>query len=122
PDGAGPQTSSVTTFTYDSNGLMTGIRDATGRVTTFTYDPFSLRVLSMARPGLGAQQVTPIAIRGLVDPSTGVGTAANPAPMALPGDAKATIVDATQRTTTITTDRFGYVTEEVDPLGNVTRY
>jgi hypothetical protein len=75
----------------------------------------------VARPGLDAQQVTPIAIRGLVDPSTGLGTAANPAPMALPGDAKATVVDATNRTTTITTDRFGYVTEEVDPLGNVTQ-
>ncbi|SIO13416.1 RHS repeat-associated core domain-containing protein [Singulisphaera sp. GP187] len=122
PDGAGPLTSSVSTFAYDDNGLMTASHDATGRVTTFTYDPSSLRVLSMARSGLDAQQVTPIAIRGLVDPTTGVGTAANPAPMALPSAAKATVVDATHRTTTLTTDRFGYVTEEVDPLGNVTQY
>ena len=30
----------------------------------------------------GTQAVTPIAVRGLVDPASGLGTAANPAPMA----------------------------------------
>ena len=41
--------------------------------------------------------------------------------MARPRDARATIIDALNRTTTLATDRFGKPLEVTDALGNVTR-
>jgi YD repeat-containing protein len=121
PDGAGPLTPSVTQFGYDSQGLMTSTTDATGLVTNVTYD-FALRVSSMTRAGRGTEYFSPAEIQGLVDPNSGQGTLQNPAPLARPSDAVGTYTDPYNQTTTYRMDRFGYVTEVVDALGNKTTF
>jgi RHS repeat-associated protein len=119
PDGAGPLAPSTTQYGYDARGLITSITDPNGLVTTIAYDA-ALRVRSITRPGRGTETITPVVSRLLVDPATGAGTPGNPAPMPLPSDAYATVLDAAGATTRYRFDAFGYVTEVTDPLGNVT--
>lgn len=112
---------STTQYGYDARGLITSITDPNGLVTTITYDA-ALRVRSITRPGRGTETITPVVSRLLVDPAFGAGTPGNPAPMPLPSDAYATVLDAAGATTRYRFDAFGYVTEVTDPLSNVTTY
>ena len=121
PDGAGPLAAAVTSYTYDTDDRLTQISDPLSHTTAFSYN-FAGRLVQVTNTDTTTKSFVPIQSRGLIDTSTGVGTAANPAafvsPEAVPGE----LTNETGDTITIETDRFGSVTEFTDALGNKTVY
>lgn len=123
PDGAGPQAATVSSFTYDAtSGRIATLTDAGGMTSTFTYD-FAGRLDTASLPcGCSASELDPLQTVGLVDTTGGLGSSTNPADLFRTTDAAARHEDLLGNETLTKMDRFGNVIEEVDALGNVTKY
>jgi YD repeat-containing protein len=65
---------------------------------------------------------SPVMVQGLVDTGSGEGTFGNPSPLFAPADAVGTYTDPLDRTTSITTDRFGLPLSILNAEGTLTTY
>ncbi len=110
PDGAaGPLTSPVTGYAYDTAGRLTEITDPRNFRTTFAYNATSGRAQSAQRPDGGTQQIGPAQTFGLVAP--GSGTSSSPAPPKLAADVFANATDPRSNVWHSRTDWFGFGTQ-----------
>lgn len=123
PDGPGPQVSPVTHFEYDpGTGLLTKVIDPLGRAQSFNYDDFR-RFESGTNPDGTTWSVTSLQAQGLVDLAAMGYDAAHPAPSSFLVPAQfAKHIDENGNLSQYKTDRFGYVTQAIDALGNITNY
>jgi RHS repeat-associated protein len=103
-------------FGYDARNLMTSETDPLANVTTREYDAFG-RWKRSTLPGNVVRSATHSQLAGLVDPASGLGTAANPAPIRRPSDAVSTFTDGASVTTTTTTGALGKTARLVDAAG-----
>ena len=100
-------------FGYDSRHLMTSETNARNLTTTRQYD-FTGRFIQSTRPDNSTRQATNMQTVGLVDPASGFGTAANPAPFVRPDAAISTFTDGNGHVQTFETDGFGKLTRMTD--------
>ncbi len=113
-----PDTTSRT-FGYDSRHLMTSETNARNLTTTRQYD-FTGRFIQSMRPDSSTRQATNMQTVGLVDPASGLGTAANPATFVRPDAAISTFTDGNGHVQTFETDGFGKLTRMTDANGLTT--
>ncbi|MDE2148584.1 MAG: hypothetical protein KGJ55_01875, partial [Gammaproteobacteria bacterium] len=113
PDG------STRRFTYDQRHLMTAETDPRGFTVTRTYDATG-RLLGATWPDGSTRAVTTAQSVGFVDPASGLGSAANPAPAVRPPAAVSTFTDGAGRVRQVVTDTFGRATRITDPAGLTT--
>ncbi|MDA2924147.1 cadherin-like domain-containing protein, partial [Acidobacteria bacterium AH-259-L09] len=130
----------VTSFTHDFAGNLTQVTFPDTATRIFAYDERHLMISETNERGLTAQRqydslgrfvtgtradgssasATNIQAVGFVDPASGVGTQALPAPVTRPEDAENTLTDGKGNTTSFETDSFGATTRQVDALTQVT--
>ena len=106
-------------FGYDSRHLMTSETNARNLTTTRQHD-FTGRFIQSTLPDGSTRQATNMQTVGLVDPSSGLGTAANPSPFVRPNAAISTYTDGNGHVKTFETDGFGKVTRMTDANGLTT--
>ena len=106
-------------FGYDSRHLMTSETNARNLTTTRQYD-FTGRFIQSTRPDNSTRQATNMQTVGLMDPASGFGTAANPAPFVRPDAAISTFTDGNGHVQTFETDGFGKLTRMTDANGLTT--
>ncbi len=108
-------------FGYDSHHLMTSETDRRGFVRTRQFDQYG-RIIQANLPDGSTRTTSASQKIGLIDPATGVGTEANPAPVVRPSAALSELIDGEGRIRTFSTgpvNRFASVT---DPSGLTTSY
>ena len=98
---------------------MTSETNARNLTTTRQYD-FTGRFIQSTRPDNSTRQATNMQTVGLVDPASGFGTAANPAPFVRPDAAISTFTDGNGHVQTFETDGFGKLTRMTDANGLTT--
>lgn len=106
------------THDYDSRHLMTGHRDESGNTYTNRYDPFG-KVIDGTLPDGTVRADSNQASAGLVDPSTGLGTRDNPAPVTPLEDGRAIYTDGRGNRSMHTLDPHGQTLISVDELGRI---
>ena len=106
-------------FGYDNRHVMTSETNARNLTTTRQYD-FTGRFIQSTRPDGSTRQATNMQTVGLVDPASGLGTSANPAPFVRPDAAISTFTDGNGHVQTFETDGFGKVTRMTDANGLTT--
>ncbi len=111
--------SSVRELAYDSRHRMVSQLTPRGFTKTYTYD-FAGRMGRVDRPDGSSSEVVAAQTVALVDPAMGLGTEANPAPVVFPEDLVGVATDGNGNERTVTTDRFGAATTDVDGLGRTT--
>lgn len=106
-------------FVYDAKHLITSKFNERNMKTEYTYNNYG-RLTKVLSSDSSALQFNPAEIQGLINniPSSS-GTETNPAPAI--GPVSTTITDTRGFTTTLTTDKFGAVTENINALGRVWR-
>ena len=107
-------------YGYDARSLMISETDANGGETTRVYDTYGC-ILSADIPGGIHREMKTAAGVGLVDPATGIGTKANPAPPVRPGDAKALFTDGAGRVKEFRFNPDGSQGGAKDAVGDITR-
>ncbi len=130
----------VTTFQHDSASNLIRIADPDGGIRRFAYDArhrlltqtskrsfdtgyaydFAGRNTRADRPDGSVRRVAPVAVVGLIDAGSGLGTPGNPAPFVRPAAAVGTYTDGNNNPTVYETDKFGAATRTTDALGRVT--
>lgn len=106
-------------FSYDSNHRLTSQTSKRGFVTTYQYN-FAGKNIGATRPDGSTVSMSPQWMVGLIDPSTGLGTQANPAPFVPPSAVKATYSDGNGKTTTTIFNNSGFIVDTTDPLSRRT--
>jgi RHS repeat-associated protein len=109
---------STETFSYDGH-LLTGEINQRGFTTTHQYD-FAGRFVHSILPDTSTRAVSASQLVGLVDPSGGLGTPTNPAPVYRPKQALGSFTDGNLNTTVLKTDSLGNITKQTDALGRTT--
>jgi len=108
-------------FTYDSRHLMINDGDKNGKVASHAYNGYGQAVFIARADGTNIT-ITPRQSRGLIDFSTGLGTATNPAPQVSASNARiSTFTDLKGAITTVEADEFGAAIRVTDPLNRVTQ-
>ncbi len=126
-DGAGNLTQvtfsdgSTRGFGYDVNHLMTSETNARGFTTTREYDSTG-RVIRTTLPDSTVRSATNVETVGLVDPASGLGTAANPSPVVRPEQAVSVITEGEGGATTFEVGVLRAVTKRTDANGLVTEF
>lgn len=122
PDGVGPLTSPVTTYTYDVvTGMLVAVLNPENEYTTYTYR--ADRTLASVTFADGTTEAYNAAWRkGMVIPGETSGSAAEPLAAVLAADVVATRTDTAEETRTLSLSNQGRVNSVTDALGNVTRY
>ncbi|MBI4342102.1 MAG: hypothetical protein HY599_01900, partial [Candidatus Omnitrophica bacterium] len=132
----------ATQFLHDAQGNLLQITDPDGAVRTFAYAPgthrlitqtnargfqthytydFAGRLVGVERAEGATREIQVSQTLGLIDPTGGDGTAANPAPPPpAVADIQTILTDGQGGVRQLTTDAFGAVTRQTDPLGRVT--
>ena len=100
-------------FRYDNRHLMTSETNARNLTSTRQFD-FTGRFIQSTLADGSTRQTTNMQSVGLVDPASGLGTAANPAPFVRPDAAVSTFTDGNGHVQTFETDRFGKLTRMTD--------
>jgi YD repeat-containing protein len=85
----GPWAPPVMTYSYNAEGLLASSVDQAQRTTLLTYS-FSGRLASAVLPNGGTWSFAPVALVGLANTASGVGTTTSPATRTLPANALAT--------------------------------
>ncbi|MEK7425793.1 MAG: kelch repeat-containing protein, partial [Actinomycetota bacterium] len=106
-------------YAYEPHHQLTRHTDERGKVATHAYDPFG-RLTSVAYPTGEIRRFLPTQVQGVVVPSSGLGTPANPAPIVRSQDVVARMEDANGHATLLTLDAFGTPIRQEDPLGRAT--
>ena len=106
-------------FGYDNRHLMTSETNARNLTTTRQYD-FTGRFIQSTLPDSSTRQATNQQSVGLVDPASGLGTSANPAPFVRPDAAISTNTDGEGHVETFETDPFGNPIRATDANGLTT--
>jgi RHS repeat-associated protein len=119
PDGAGPQTSPVTTYTYHAGtGLLASIVDPRSEVTLIDYD-HARNVSRLVQPCGGTSTYVMYRSLGVADLAVSGSSAGNPAPLTS-ANAYEVRRDEHGFETHIKRDRFGNPIWERDALGHIT--
>lgn len=113
PDGSFRQ------FSYDSRHRLVSQTSKRGFVTTYDYN-FAGRNVQANRPDGSIVQIQPRDTFGLIDPSSGLGTLANPATFVLVEDVVPTYTDANGGVTEYVYNDLGILSGTKDPLGRLT--
>lgn len=122
PDGAGSLAAPITDFAYHATtGLLVQVDDPLDHATAYAYD-FARRLSTRTLADGGVQDFSPVMVQGLIDPSGGQGTLANPAPLAAPADAVGDFTDPLDHRTQYTTDRYGLPLTIRDADQNLTTF
>jgi RHS repeat-associated protein len=111
---------SVRYFGYDTRHRLTSQTSKRGFVTQYQYNFAGMHIKSLWPDG-STRVITPALAIGLVNLASGVGNAANPAPVVRPEEMVAKFQDGEGRVTTYETGRYGEATRIIDPAGLVTR-
>jgi YD repeat-containing protein len=106
---------SFRSFAYDARHRLNSQTSKRNFQTTYDYN-FAGRNIQANLPDLATRQVAPSETVALVDPASGFGTAANPAPYVRPAEVVGTFTDGNGNVTTYRLDGFGAATEIVDSL------
>jgi RHS repeat-associated protein len=114
----------VVRFGYDSNHHLTSKKDARNFTTQYDYNfagRFARSIFPMERPSTEriTKEMSVSQLVGLVDPASGLGTRARPAPITRTDQAPSTFMDCRGRTI-LKTDKFGARTYSKDALGRET--
>ncbi len=109
------------TFEYDDRHLMVAHEDERENRFEDIYDVFG-RVVKAILPDDTVREVTGKTAVGLVDVSSGIGTAANPAPVTRPEAVAGTYTDGRGNRSRQELDSHGRATLEVDEVGRVTTH
>ncbi|MCZ6877434.1 MAG: hypothetical protein O7G29_04760, partial [Acidobacteria bacterium] len=107
------------TFGYDDRHLMISETNQRGFTVQREYDSLGRFVTGTRADGMPVS-ATNVQSVGFVDPVSGTGTEANPAPVVRPDQALNTLTDGKGNTTSFETDQFGAITRQVDSLGQTT--
>ncbi len=121
PDSGGPLAAAVTNYTYDIDDRLSQISDPLGQTTAFSFN-FAGRLVQVTNADSTTRSFKPIQTQGLIDTSTGTGTATDPAAFVNPNSLPGELINELGDTVKIETDRFGSITEYTDALGNKTVY
>ncbi len=103
-------------FTYDARHLLVAQTDEAGFQTRYQYDPYG-RLVASDWPDGSRRTMTSLQKAGLVDPTSGLGTQASPAPVVRPAAAQSALTDGEGRTFVMRGDRFGQAASNTDPGG-----
>jgi RHS repeat-associated protein len=121
PDGAGPQSAPVSSYTYDATtGLLATTTDPRGGFTTIAYDHAGL-VSQVTQPDGDHSTFSMFRSLGVVDRSVSGSSPSNPASL-VSSNAPEIQHDEHGNPTQIRRDRFGNVVWQQDALGNVTTF
>lgn len=112
----GPWAPPVMTYSYNAEGLLASSVDQAQRTTLLTYS-FSGRLASAVLPNGGTWSFAPVALVGLANTASGVGTTTSPAARTLPANALATWTDPLGGIQQLAVDTLGNVVRSIDPLG-----
>jgi YD repeat-containing protein len=111
PDGAGPLSAPVTAFGYGTGYRVTSVTDAIAQTTSFSYDTTG-RLSAITHPDANTIALTAIETIGLPTGTTGNTIS--------PADPMGNVTNERSKTSDFRTDRFGYVTQWIDPLDHET--
>jgi RHS repeat-associated protein len=119
PDGAGPKTPSISTYSYfASNGLMQQYINPRSNTIGYSYDAFS-RLNTITYPGAIVYSIAPQIANGLLTATQGTSSS----PVALPNpNPSGVLTRASQNLITVQYDSLGYPLVHTDPLGNTTTW
>ncbi len=112
PDGA------TRAFTYDAQHHMVSETGPTGVTVQREFDALG-RFTKSTLPGGVVRTATTGHSIGVVDPASGLGTAANPAPVRRPAEVLSTFTDGGNHTTIVRTGAFGEASMATDAAGLV---
>jgi RHS repeat-associated protein len=112
----GPWAPPVMTYSYNAEGLLASSVDQAQRTTLLTYS-FSGRLASAVLPNGGTWSFAPVALVGLANTASGVGTTTSPATRTLPANALATWTNPLGGIQQLAVDTLGNVVRSIDPLG-----
>ena len=103
-------------FTYDERHRLVQQQSKRGFHTQYEYN-FAGRHVKATRPDTSTRQVSPSEVIGLVDPTSGLGTDTNPAPVIQPTEVVGTVTDGKDQVAPFKTDALGNATVRTDALG-----
>lgn len=112
----GPWAPPVMTYSYNAEGLLASSVDQAQRTTLLTYS-LSGRLASAVLPNGGTWSFAPVALVGLANTASGVGTTTSPAARTLPANAVATWTNPLGGIQQLAVDTLGNVVRSIDPLG-----
>lgn len=112
---------SVRQFAYDARHHLVSQTSKLGQVTTYEYN-FAGRHIKSVLPDGSIRTLDPGQSAALIDPASGVGTQANPAPVIRPGNVLATYTDSAGMITKYSLERLGNANAITDPAGLITEY
>ena len=98
-------------FDYDAHHRLASQTDKRGFSTTYEFDSFGRHERSVW-PDNSERLVSAVQTAGLIDPSSGFGTSALPAPAVRPTEATGSFRDGNDNKEIRKTNRFGFITEQ----------
>ena len=133
--------SRTTSFTHDAQGNLTQVTFPDGATRLFEYDGRNLMISETNERGFTAQRqydnfgrfvtgsrtdgttasASNLQSVGLVDPASGIGTEASPAPVVRPDEAQSILTDGRENTVSFETDRFGAITQQINTVRRINR-
>ncbi len=117
PDGAGPLAAPVMAFSYDpTTNLLTSSTDSGDKVTRYQYD-FAGRIDRVIHPSGAVEEIDALETVGLVNPASGLGSEASPAPLARLADVVGKYRDPLGNQSVVRGGHFGAITSVTDDHG-----